>query len=84
MSAKGVDFYGVGGFSFENGRKSWDMVNESTDFVRAGGCNGRFWAMIMDPLGAGLRRSAGGARVRGGRAPQVHHGSLNRMPPQRD
>jgi hypothetical protein len=65
MTAKEGDLHETGRFSSENGTKSRVLANESTDFVRAGGCNGRFWAMIMNPFGPGLRRSAGGARVRG-------------------
>ena len=48
------------------------------------GCKSGFWAMIIDPFGAGLPRLAGGARGRGGAGTAGHHGSLNRLPPRCD
>src|ERR1700690_4207192 len=68
LAAEGAFFDEIGGFRSENAKKPGLGANESTVFARAGDCNGRFWAMIVHPFGAGLRRSAGGARVRGGRA----------------
>ena len=80
LEAEGSFFDEIVGFSVRKCKKTGLKANESTVFARAGSCNGRFWAMIVHPFGAGLRRSAGGARVRGGRRPQAHHGSLNRTP----
>ena len=68
FDAKGSFFDEIGIFLVRKCKKTGSWANESTVFARASGCNGRFWAMIRYPFGAGLRRSAGGARVRGGRA----------------
>jgi hypothetical protein len=52
-------------------QKTGSWGNESTVFARAGGCNGRFWAMIVQPVWGRFapvsRRRAGPGGARAGR-----------------